>query len=317
MRPTDENQAGSRRPNLMSSSRRTSGEIHILAMLDGKTTGPLSTRFLALPAPFWYGVAGVAVCVLLAALAWLAHTPAPAPDRGIEAENAAIGAAPAVPAPAVVRAPPADDNAVLAVTALPPGHETAPPPAGGATIVDMPTPTVSPASSPIQSSAASLTAADAAAPVPAPAAPPRSASTAPPPTLHLSPTRAPSTARTAARAAPARGAAPEARSQAPASARIAAHASASRLSPRPPNARPPAQHHAGAMPASSLARSDTPPRTRRQPGAPKTAQPIAVDTDVALISAIIQHTGPQADAPDPAALPCAERVCGPRMPNRQ
>jgi len=75
VRPTDENQTGSRRPNLMSSSRRASGEINILAMLDGQSGRPLSRRFLAWPRIAWVGGAGIMSCALLGGLAWLLHDP--------------------------------------------------------------------------------------------------------------------------------------------------------------------------------------------------------------------------------------------------
>lgn len=82
MRPTDENQSGSRRPNLMSSSRRTNGEINILAMLDGHAPG---RRIFARPAVLWYGAAGVAACSLLVVLAWIVRGETPARDTATAA----------------------------------------------------------------------------------------------------------------------------------------------------------------------------------------------------------------------------------------
>jgi len=79
VRPTDENQPGSRRPNLMSSSRRTTGDINILAMLDGKASG---RRPRVLPAALRYGAAGVLACSLMATLVWLVQDDTPTRDTG-------------------------------------------------------------------------------------------------------------------------------------------------------------------------------------------------------------------------------------------
>lgn len=283
----------------MSSSRRTSGEIHILAMLDGKATGPLSRRFLALPAVFWYGAAGLGVCVVLATLAWLAHTLAPAPGRDAGAAAAADAGAgagevtvhmipPASPSTSTSTSTPARhasapldaaDHAVLVVTDEPPSGSDAPPPlAHGATIVDLPqtssTPVVLPAI--------------------------RTVPTTPAPSTHLPDLRS-------ASAAPGRAHGPHAasatirpiRAQPP--ARTAPHATALKTAA----AHPPTPRRPPATPAGAT------PRSRRQ------AAPATVDTDVALISAIIQHTAPPPDPPEPgAATPCTARACGPRMPNR-
>ncbi|WP_230027665.1 hypothetical protein, partial [Massilia sp. Bi118] len=75
MRPTDEDQSGSRRPNLMSSTRRTANETNILAMLDRHESGGRLRRLLrgrgGLPAMAWYGTAGLLVAGLVGSLAWL------------------------------------------------------------------------------------------------------------------------------------------------------------------------------------------------------------------------------------------------------
>ena len=143
MRPTDENQPCSRRPNLMSSSRRTNGEINILAMLDGYAPG---RRLLARPAVLWYGAAGVAACSLLVVLAWLVRSETPARET---APAAAARGAPHVaetPAYAVrdsiqvavpsMHTAPADDTLVQAtprgaivVDVAPPAPATVPAPA--------------------------------------------------------------------------------------------------------------------------------------------------------------------------------------------
>jgi hypothetical protein len=133
VRPTDENQPGSRRPNLMSSSRRATGEINILAMLDGQAPG---RRLRALPAVVWYGAAGVLACSLLAALAWLVRGATPARDAG------AAGAAHAF-------APPTQSVAVPDMAAA----AAATVPARGAVIIDLPQPAATTAPSPVLAAA--------------------------------------------------------------------------------------------------------------------------------------------------------------------
>jgi hypothetical protein len=66
----------------MSSSRRTNGEINILAILDGHAPG---RRIFARPAVLWYGAAGVAACSLLVVLTWLVRGETPARDTGAAA----------------------------------------------------------------------------------------------------------------------------------------------------------------------------------------------------------------------------------------
>lgn len=73
MRPTDEDQPGTRRPNLMPSTRRPGGEINILAMLEGRSGRKPGKRLPAWPAAIWYGSAAVLACALACALAWMAH----------------------------------------------------------------------------------------------------------------------------------------------------------------------------------------------------------------------------------------------------
>jgi hypothetical protein len=107
VRPTDEDQPGSRRPNLMSASRRTSGEVNILAMLDGLGSRPRGRRIR-----LWYGAGGMLACALAGVLAWTVRAPAP------EARPAALALE--LPAPAAVA--PASASAV----------------SGGATIVNLP-----------------------------------------------------------------------------------------------------------------------------------------------------------------------------------
>jgi hypothetical protein len=128
----------------MSSSRRTNGEINILAMLDGHAPG---RRIFARPAVLWYGAAGAAACSLLVVLAWLVRGETPARD------TATAGAA------QITQHPPAGSAAATYAArdsiqvAVPSMHTTlaeeTPLPATtrGAVIVDVapPTPAVIPA----------------------------------------------------------------------------------------------------------------------------------------------------------------------------
>lgn len=247
MRPTDENQPGSRRPNLMSSSRRATSEINILAMLDGQAPG---RRLRALPAVVWYGAAGVLACSLLVVIAWLVRGATPAPDStpvdvpGTRATLAADG-------PVSMPAPTAYATPAAAV------------PARGAVIIDLPQPATAIAVSDVAGRAPASTTAH-----------PSSA-----PSLH--PVTRPAT-------------------------------------PAVPHARP----HPGSRTTASreLAHADpAPPRQKRTASAARTTPSTAgVDTDVALISAILQHTGTRKEAADGAGTAaCADKPCGPRMPPRQ
>jgi hypothetical protein len=74
------------------------------------------------------------------------------------------------------------------------------------------------------------------------------------------------------------------------------------------------------MSSQALAHADpAAPRPKRSGGTSRTTPPsAAVDTDVALISAILQHTGTRNEAADGAGTTaCADKPCGPRMPSRQ
>jgi hypothetical protein len=133
VRPTDENQTGSRRPNLMSSSRRASGEINILAMLDGQSGKPLSRRFLAWPRIAWVGGAGVLGCALLGGLAWLLHDPVGGGFEGravhatLESTSATSLEAPddGVPNPALRLASSSARGAAIVELAPPDGNDVA------------------------------------------------------------------------------------------------------------------------------------------------------------------------------------------------
>ena len=247
MRPTDENQTGSRRPNLMSSSRRIGGEINILAMLDGQTGK--RRRFGGLSRAAWYGSGAVLTCGLLGVAAWMVHEQA---DGSFEGR---IAAGPAV-LPLVIAAEPAPNPPLLVPAHVPahvPGHlvdhasthEPAPR-AQGAAVVDLPAPADTEVSPRVRQDA------------PAPAA-----RRAP---VHAAP-------RIASWTTPAlRTAAPQTRQEA------AIH-----------------------------------PRRAQAPAKPKQT-PTAVDTDVALISAIIQHASQHGESKDGAT--CSDSPCPPRMSTR-
>jgi hypothetical protein len=233
----------------MSSSRRTNGEINILAMLDGHAPG---RRIFARPAVLWYGAAGVAACSLLVVLTWLVRGDTPARDAAAAvAAQAALH--PTAGSAAAIRdavhpdeAYAARDSIQVSVPSMhtPPAEETrVPANTRGAVVVDV--------------------APQAPAMVPAPAM------------------------AAAAPAAP-------------------AHAEAHHTLVRPQASRstPP------------LAHADPVPRQKR--AASRTAASATVDTDVALISAILQHTGTHNEAADAAGTAaCADKSCNPRLPSRQ
>ena len=241
MRPTDENQTGSRRPNLMSSSRRTGGEINILAMLDGQARkpGPLAR----LPRAAWYGSGGVLACALVGAVAWLVHDQA---GSGFEGR---------VPA-----GPPVVPLEIVSETVPNPALQVDPPRAHGAAVVDV-------------AAAASDTASA------AQSAPPQAPVPGRPGTPVVIPVSAPVNApvSTAASAPP---------------TRTAAHAPP-RVQPRAPAARSVLAE--ARQPASAHARRPAAAVQKAKPA------PAPVDTDVALISAIIQHVNQRGEVKDGAA----------------
>jgi len=246
VRPTDENQPGSRRPNLMSSSRRATSEINILAMLDGQAPG---RRLRALPAVVWYGVAGVLACSLLVVIAWLVRGATPARDNtsvDVPGTRATLTAE----SPLSMAAPKTYATPAAAV------------PARGAVIIDLPQPAAIAASDVARHAAAGTTA-------------------HPPSATSRHPVTRPAT-------------------------------------PAVPYARP--QPESRTTASRALAHADpAPPRQKRPAGASRTAPSTAgVDTDVALISAILQHTGTRNEAADGAGTAaCTDKPCGPRMPPRQ
>jgi hypothetical protein len=268
----------------MSSSRRTTGEINILAMLDGQAPG---RRLLAVPAIVWYGAAGVLACSLLVALAWLVRGVTPPRDAGT-AGTAQASAQPSQSTPPA----PAGRDAGTARNSL-----------GDSPAVDVPRMRASlaaevPVSVPAPDMAASPDAAAGPArgaviidlPQPAPAM----ASTLP--------VRTPTGTETARSVAQG----------------VARHAATHPATPSFPSARP--QPAPRTSSSQALAHADpAPPRQKRAAGAARTTSSTAtVDTDVALISAILQHTGTRNEAADGAGTAaCTDKPCGPRMPPRQ
>ena len=128
MRPTDENQASSRRPDLMSPTRRTGADINILALLDGQPARSRTRRLRLRPAMVCYGVAALLATVLVGTLGWLAYDV----GNAVPAAPVAAAAAPAVQAPPLPAAVPTRiPEAALAaeLTAAPaPAIQSPPPP---------------------------------------------------------------------------------------------------------------------------------------------------------------------------------------------
>jgi hypothetical protein len=256
----------------MSSSRRATGEINILAMLDGQAPG---RRLRALPAVVWYGAAGVLACSLLAALAWLVRDATPARDAG----TAGVAQASAQPTP-----PTQSTRSVRPA----PGSGAA---GGGSAAGDIPVDVPSLHATLAAESPVSVTAPDMVA----------------------------ATAATG----PARGAViidlPQPAATTTPSRALAAtsHPVTHPTPPAAPSARP--QPAFRPMPAQALVHADpAAARQKRAAGTSRTTSPNTVDTDVALISAILQHTGTRNDAADGAgAAACAGKSCNPRLPSRQ
>jgi hypothetical protein len=246
----------------MSSSRRATSDIHILAMLDGQVPG---RRRRALPTVFWYGTAGVLSCGMLVVLGWLVRGAAPARDAETTAREARTTEATAP------TSPPAP-----APTAAPPGVATSAT-ARGAVIVDVPP------QDPLRTE------------------PPR---TEPPAFNAAAPF---SGAQVAVTVSPATQ---------PAATR---HAMARAATPAVPPPRPQPTYRTVPPQTPSLAHADTASAHRKRIAtASRTPPPATVDTDVAVISAILRHTGTHDAAADGAGTPaCTDKPCGPHMPSRQ
>nr|WP_314547286.1 hypothetical protein [uncultured Massilia sp.] len=268
----------------MSSSRRSNGEISILAMLDGKSRRSLSRRLPSLPAMLGYVAAGTAACTLVGVLAWLAHDGIDRPAMTAGGNKAVLVAqAPAAPADAGTETVAPDKPAPPATNA------DVPAPAGGAAIVDAPPPDI---------------------PVPVPVPVPVSVSvSAPQSTSDAAPSLQTSSSSSTAAAL---SAAP---SMSTISHPSAAPAAAQGVVVKSVVTRPLASYRQPAQPAVRPSAAARPKRsaTPSKPAAP------AVDMDVALITAIIQHAARPLDATgvEHANATCAGKACGPRMPEQQ
>ncbi len=146
MRPTDENQSPSMRPNLMS-PRRTSGEDSILAMLERDPMRKRGTATASGGRLAWYGASGAVAIALTGMLVWLAAgndgvnldasgLPLDQPAVASAARPAAAGghgdpASAALPEPA-----PALRQVAMATTTAPPVPRPASQSGSAAVIVD-------------------------------------------------------------------------------------------------------------------------------------------------------------------------------------
>lgn len=271
MRPTDENQGASTRPNLMS-SRRGAGEENILAMLERDSARRNGTR-MTRGRLAWYCAAAAFSGILVGALAWLAydnHETASALQVQVQAERVAEGSADQVAAPVVADAHPEPSAPAPAPTSTP-----APAPAP-ATIVDQP----------------------------------HGMASAPPPLVMLPPENAKTTAPPAKTATLAEAAAPEPKPARSDQREALAKAGKPEKSDKPVK---PERTAAARPQRPSAAKAPAPARTRK-PAASAPADP-AVDTDVALISAIIEHSERhRGERTQPA--PCSGPKCPPPPPPR-
>jgi len=131
VRPTDENQGASTRPNLMS-SRRGAGEENILAMLERDAARRSGTRMTS-PRLAWYCAAAAFSGILAGAVAWLAydnHETASAMQVQVQAERVAEGGADTVSPPplgAQAPAPGAEPQAAVIVEQQPEAPPAPPP----------------------------------------------------------------------------------------------------------------------------------------------------------------------------------------------
>jgi hypothetical protein len=255
----------------MSSSRRATGEINILAMLDGRAPG---RRLLARPAVVWYGAAGMLACSLLVALAWLV--------RGATPEQPTRNSQPAVAVKSAPAGRDTGDTRDSTSGALPDMRTTLP--------AEAPVPVPAP-----DTDASPLTSARGAVIIDLPSAAPALAATD-------APTRLPA-GMDATRLQPT---APR-------------HPVAHAATPTAPSARPQPPFRTMPSQAPSLAHAEAaPPRQKRAAGASRTPPSASVDTDVALISAILQHTGTRNEVAGGAGTAaCADKSCDPRLPSRQ
>jgi hypothetical protein len=295
VRPTDENQHGSTRPNLMSPSRPGGGEDNILAMLERDAGRGRASQFSSHPRMAWYAGAGAAVVAMVAALGWLAWENATKTrelpletTRALPADDTRIAAAPpapAAPAAAIHAGQPAPAPAAASGQAEVVVLQTA-----GAAIIDSP---AAPAEAPVLLAQAETNATSAPEARTQVAQPSRLPPLVLLPPEHAGPKRKPAMPVAAAATPKPAAAAP---SKATAAPRPAAKADAA-LAPRraakadaAPASRPAAKAppHRPARPV--LARAKKAPT----PSAPAKPADAAADNDVALISAIIMHSSKHA-----------------------
>lgn len=343
MRPTDENQHGSTRPNLMSASRPGGGEDNILAMLERDAGRGGASQFSSHPRKGWYAGAGLLVMAMVGALGWLAWENAnKVPEVTVETTlvlpsgETSLGAAhdaPPAPVAALAEGSAHLHAAVSVSPAAAPAYDAPPVPAdpapaqtAGAAIVDSPAPT---AEAPVMLAQAAASAPEQVQPSRLPPLvllPPEELGTKRAPTASApapDPTKAAAAKPAQEDAAPAAqpvarvDSAPRPASKAkrkPAT-RIAAKADlapAARMSGKgdtPVPARASAKARGAAK--TALARAKKAP-ARVTTAAPSKAPDAGADGDVALISAIIMHSSRHAG--ERAKADAAKGCDGPKCP---
>lgn len=282
MRPTDENQGPSTRPNLMS-SRRGAGEENILAMLERDSARRSGTR-MSSSRLAWYGAAAAFSGILVGVVAWLVydnHETASALQVQVQAER--VPEIDAVSPPALLDAPhtmasaPAPQAPSAAVIVDQPPGPAAPPP-----LVMLPP--------------------EPAARARPPAPPKEPAPVAPRPAAATVAATVAASAAAGAKAAPA--------AAKPVKTSKAEKAGKADKADTPARADKPAKPAARVAKAGRLgAKAGAPARTRGKAAAPAPPE-AAVDTDVALISAIIQHSERHRGEREQPA-PCSGPKCPP------
>ena len=292
MRPTDENQAASTRPNLMS-SRRTAGEDNILAMLERDSARRVGGR-ISSPRLAWYCAAAAFAGILVGVVAWLAydnHTTATAMQ--VEAERVAENPAPPSP-PALSPAAPPPEPAPMQLAEAPRAVVIDQPqdrPASPPPLVMLPPEEAGAAKPTVQAKEAPPAPKSEAASPPKPAPAPKLASVEP-----AKKTEKPAKAEKADRTLKATKA--DKADKAEKTGKTEKAEKAQRPAARA--AKPPAQRTAVADKA--------PARNRKN--APAGSADATVDNDVALISAIIQHSE-RHRGERPQAAPCTGAKCPP------
>lgn len=285
MRPTDENQSPSMRPNLMSPRRTaTSGEDSILAMLEReparkRKAGTSGIRLA------WYGASAMLALALTGTLIWMA-----ANNDGLRPEVQESVLAEAEQAPRRTAPAPGDSPAgaatILQVAMAPAAAAPDTQPAGAALIVDQAPPAEavpplrllkSAPEKPATETSMPAARASAVAPVPVATVPPRSVAKVSPP----------------------------ARPAAPAAAET-------RPLPRPAAA--PAKSRQVVVAKSAV----KPAQAKTQRGVNPARSPEApVDADVALISAVIVHANGHApEGSQMTELLCPNNACQSRPPSQ-